>query len=136
MCGEQSHDLHSGGFGGIVHNPALALAQIISKMHNPDNSIAVPGFYDDVLSLSDEERAELKKNDILEDTLREFTDVPKSWGEEGYTLRERQSARPTLEDQRIVERLHRRRCKNSAARESDGENKLPSRLESKSRPHL
>ena len=66
-------------------------------MHNADNSIAVPGFYDDVLTLSAEERAELKKNDILEDTLREFTGVPQSWGEEGYTLRERQSARPTLE---------------------------------------
>ena len=92
-----SQDLHSGGFGGIVHNPALALAQITSKLHNPDNSIAVPGFYDDVLSLSEEERAELKKNDILESTLREVTGVPQSWGEEGYTLRERQSARPTLE---------------------------------------
>jgi acetylornithine deacetylase/succinyl-diaminopimelate desuccinylase-like protein len=92
-----SQDLHSGGFGGIVHNPALALAQIISKLHNPDNSIAVPGFYDDVLPLSPEEREELKKTDILESTLREVTGVPKSWGEAGYTLRERQSARPTLE---------------------------------------
>ncbi|HLU09931.1 MAG TPA: dipeptidase [Oceanobacillus sp.] len=92
-----SQDLHSGAFGGIVHNPALALAQIISKLHNPDNSIAVPGFYDDVLTLSEEERAELKKNDILESTLRAFTGIPQSWGEDGYTLRERQSARPTLE---------------------------------------
>lgn len=90
-------DLHSGGFGGIVHNPALALAQIIAKFHNPDNSIAVPGFYDDVLPLSDQERAELLKNDIREETLRDVTGVPRSWGEEGYTLRERQSARPTLE---------------------------------------
>jgi acetylornithine deacetylase/succinyl-diaminopimelate desuccinylase-like protein len=92
-----SQDLHSGGFGGIVHNPALALAQLISRLHNPDNSIAVPGFYDDVLSLSEAERAELKKNDILESTLRDVTGLPQSWGEEGYTLRERQSARPTLE---------------------------------------
>jgi acetylornithine deacetylase/succinyl-diaminopimelate desuccinylase-like protein len=92
-----THDLHSGGFGGIVHNPALALAQIISKFHNPDNSIAVPGFYDDVLALSEEEREELKKTDILETTLRQVTGVPQSWGEEGSTLRERQSARPTLE---------------------------------------
>jgi acetylornithine deacetylase/succinyl-diaminopimelate desuccinylase-like protein len=90
-------DLHSGAYGGIVHNPALALAQIISKLHNPDNSIAVPGFYDDVLTLSQEERAELLKNDIREETLRSVTGVPQSWGEEGYTLRERQSARPTLE---------------------------------------
>ena len=90
-------DLHSGGFGGIVHNPALALAQIISRLHNPDNSIAVPGFYDDVLALSVDERAELLKIDILEETLRSVTGIPQSWGEEGYTLRERQSARPTLE---------------------------------------
>lgn len=92
-----SQDLHSGGYGGIVHNPALALAQIVSKLHNPDNSIAVPGFYDDVLPLSDEERAELLKTDILETTLQRVTGVPQSWGEEGYTLRERQSARPTME---------------------------------------
>jgi acetylornithine deacetylase/succinyl-diaminopimelate desuccinylase-like protein len=90
-------DLHSGSYGGIVHNPALALAQIICKLHNADNSIAVPGFYDDVLSLSDEERAELLKNDIREETLRRVTGVSQSWGEDGYTLRERQSARPTLE---------------------------------------
>lgn len=92
-----AQDLHSGGFGGIVHNPALALAQIISKLHKPDNSIAVPGFYDDVLTLTPEERVELGKTDIQENTLREVTGVPASWGEEGYTLRERQSARPTME---------------------------------------
>ena len=50
-----TQDLHSGGFGGMVHNPALALAQIISKLHNPDNSVAVPGFYDDVRPLNVEE---------------------------------------------------------------------------------
>jgi len=47
-----SRDLHSGGYGGIIHNPALALAQILSKLHNADNSVAVPGFYDDVLALT------------------------------------------------------------------------------------
>jgi acetylornithine deacetylase/succinyl-diaminopimelate desuccinylase-like protein len=92
-----SHDLHSGGFGGMVHNPALALAQIISKLHNPDNSVAVPGFYDDVVPLSAEERAELAKQDISEATLKEAAGVPASWGEAAYTLRERISARPTLE---------------------------------------
>ncbi len=92
-----ARDLHSGGYGGMVHNPALALAQIISQLHNPDNSIAVPGFYDDVLLLTDEERAELAKQNIAEETLKEVTGIPASWGEAGYTLRERLGARPTLE---------------------------------------
>ncbi|MEP6989192.1 MAG: M20/M25/M40 family metallo-hydrolase, partial [Chloroflexota bacterium] len=54
-------DLHSGVYGGSVHNPVQALAEIIAQLHNPDGSVAVPGFYDDVLPLSDEERAELQK---------------------------------------------------------------------------
>ena len=90
-------DLHSGGYGGIVHNPALALAQIISKLHNPDNSVAVPGFYDDVLTLSAGEKAELAKQNIPEETIKQVTGIPASWGELGYTLRERLGARPTLE---------------------------------------
>jgi acetylornithine deacetylase/succinyl-diaminopimelate desuccinylase-like protein len=90
-------DLHSGGYGGMVHNPALALAQIIAKLHNPDNSVAIPGFYDDVLSLSADEKAELAKQDIAEDTIKQTTGIPASWGEQGFTLRERLGARPTLE---------------------------------------
>ena len=43
-------DLHSGFYGGAVHNPALALVEILAQLHNPDHSIAVPGFYDDVVS--------------------------------------------------------------------------------------
>lgn len=92
-----SHDLHSGGYGGMVHNPALALAQIISKLHNPDNSIAVPGFYDDVVTIDDTEKAEMAKQDIQESKLKEEVGVPAAWGEAGYSLRERISARPTME---------------------------------------
>ncbi|MBW4438670.1 MAG: dipeptidase [Pleurocapsa minor GSE-CHR-MK-17-07R] len=90
-------DLHSGGYGGIVHNPALALAQIIAKMHNADNSVAVPGFYDDVVQLTPADRDNLMKTDISEAALKGDTQVPQSWGEAGYTLRERLGARPTLE---------------------------------------
>lgn len=90
-------DLHSGGYGGIVHNPALALVQIISKLHNPDNSIAVPGFYDDVRALTPEEREELAKQNISEETLKHDTGIPAAWGEADYTIRERVSARPTME---------------------------------------
>ncbi len=92
-----SQDLHSGGYGGMVHNPALALAQIIGKLHNPDNSIAVPGFYDDVVPLSDEEHADLAKQDISVETLKANAGVPAAWGEAAYNLRERISARPTME---------------------------------------
>jgi acetylornithine deacetylase/succinyl-diaminopimelate desuccinylase-like protein len=90
-------DLHSGGFGGIVHNPAQALAEIIAQLHHPDGSVAVPGFYDDVLPLSDEERAELAKSAAPEDYWREMTGVPAFWGEAAYALHERIGARPTLE---------------------------------------
>lgn len=92
-----ARDLHSGLYGGAVHNPALALAQIISRLHNPDNSIAVPGFYDDVLPLTAQERADLATTDIPEDELRAETGIPLAWGETGYNLRERTTARPTME---------------------------------------
>lgn len=90
-------DLHSGGYGGMVHNPALALVQIISKLHNPDHSIAVPGFYDDVLALTPDEREELAKQNIPESSLKQDTGIPAAWGEADFTLRERISARPTME---------------------------------------
>jgi acetylornithine deacetylase/succinyl-diaminopimelate desuccinylase-like protein len=90
-------DLHSGGYGGAVHNPALALVQILSKMHNADNSVAIPGFYNAVVPLTAVDREALKATDITEDTLKAQTSVPASWGEAGYTLRERIGARPTFE---------------------------------------
>lgn len=90
-------DLHSGFYGGAVHNPALALVEILSKLHNPDHSIAIPGFYDDVVALTDAERAEVAKTDISDDQLMAATGVPAIWGEEAYTIKERVSARPTLE---------------------------------------
>lgn len=90
-------DLHSGAFGGSVHNPAQALAEILAKLHAEDGSIAVPGFYDDVLPLSDEERAELKKTDWPLEAWSQATGLQHPWGEAQFTLRERVSARPTLE---------------------------------------
>lgn len=90
-------DLHSGFFGGAVHNPALALAEILTQLHNPDHSIAVPGFYDDVVNLTDAERAEMAKTATSEDDLKQATGVPATWGEADYSIGERVSARPTLE---------------------------------------
>lgn len=92
-----AHDLHSGGYGGTVHNPAQALAEIITALHNPDGSINVPGFYDDVLTLSAEERVELAKTNWTDEYWKEATGAPQPWGEEAYNFHERTGARPTLE---------------------------------------
>ena len=91
-------DLHSGHYGGTVHNPVQALAEIIAQLHNPDGSVAVPGFYDDVLALDDAERADLEKVlPWIEAEWRTVAAAPQSWGEFQYNLHERIGARPTLE---------------------------------------
>ena len=91
-------DLHSGHYGGTVHNPIQALAEIITQLHNPDGSVSVPGFYDDVLPLDEEERAELEKAlPWIETEWKTVANAPKQWGEAQYNLHERIGARPTLE---------------------------------------
>jgi acetylornithine deacetylase/succinyl-diaminopimelate desuccinylase-like protein len=90
-------DLHSGLWGGAVHNPALALVEILGKLYNPDNTIAVPGFYDDVVPLTAEERAMIAKTDLTEEQYKQSTGVTAVWGDANYNIRERISARPTLD---------------------------------------
>lgn len=90
-------DLHSGFWGGAAHNPALALVEILGSLYNADNTIAVAGFYDDVVELSADERAMLNKNPLSEEQFKQSTGVPAVWGDERYTIRERVSARPTLD---------------------------------------
>ena len=90
-------DLHSGMYGGTVHNPAQALAEILIKLHHADHSVAVPGFYDDVLLLNDDERAEIARLPWTEVDWQGETGAPAPWGEAEYNLRERIGARPTLE---------------------------------------
>lgn len=90
-------DLHSGLWGGAAHNPALALVEILGKLFNDDNTIAVPGFYDDVVPLSDEERAMIAKTDLSAEQFIHVTGVPEMWGDLEYTIRERIAARPTLD---------------------------------------
>lgn len=97
-----STDLHSGQFGGTVHNPAQALARIIAKLHNENGTITVPGFYDDVLPLGEEERAALNANGIDPEEWKKLSGAPELWGEAEYTLVERIGARPTLEVNGIV----------------------------------
>ena len=90
-------DLHSGLWGGAAHNPALALVEILGKLYNPDNTIAVPGFYDDVVPLTPEEREMIAKTELTEEQYKAVTGVPAAWGDANYTIRERISARPTLD---------------------------------------
>lgn len=91
------HDLHSGSYGGVVHNPAQVLADLISKMHDENGAVALPGFYDLVEPLSESERAELSKFSTSTDEYLAQTGVPALWGEKEFTPNERIGARPTLE---------------------------------------
>jgi acetylornithine deacetylase/succinyl-diaminopimelate desuccinylase-like protein len=91
------HDLHSGVFGGVVHNPAQVLCELIAGMHDDQGRVTLPGFYDKVRPLDDEERAELARLPIDESFYLQQTGAPALWGEVGYTPVERIGARPTLE---------------------------------------
>lgn len=91
------HDLHSGGAGGIVHNPAQALAELIAAMHDADGRVTLPGFYDSVRSLSAEEHADFARLPHSEADYMKLTGAPALWGEAEYTPAERLGARPTLE---------------------------------------
>ncbi|MFN3741855.1 MAG: dipeptidase [Anaerolineales bacterium] len=92
-----AHDLHSGVYGGVVHNPAQALAELIAGMHDAEGRVTLPGFYDKVRPLSDDERAELARLPIGDEFFLEQTGAPALYGEAGYTAVERVGARPTLE---------------------------------------
>ena len=92
-----SHDLHSGLFGGIVRNPANTLMTLIAGMKDADGRITLPGFYDKVRALDEEERAQLARLPVTEDVLMRQTGASTLWGEKGYTPVERLGARPTLD---------------------------------------
>src|SRR5687767_8404417 len=90
-------DLHSGSFGGAVANPAMVLCQILAQMKDKGGRVKIPGFYDSVRALRDEERAEFKKLPFNETRYRKELGAPKLFGETGYTTLERVWARPTFE---------------------------------------
>lgn len=92
-----ARDLHSGSYGGSVHNPIQALAEIISKLHDDFGWVQIPGFYDRVSSMSAAERALLRQVPYSDEQWVAETGAPKSWGEPDYTLLERMTARPTCE---------------------------------------
>jgi acetylornithine deacetylase/succinyl-diaminopimelate desuccinylase-like protein len=91
------HDLHSGSYGGTVANPIHALARIIDSMHDDDGRVTVEGFYDDVRSLTDEEREQMARVPFEEAEYLTETGSPRLFGEPGFTRHERAWARPTLE---------------------------------------
>ena len=91
------HDLHSGIYGGVVHNPAQALCELIAGMHDDEGKVTLPGFYDEVRLIDDQEREELSRLPMGEAFYIQQTGAPALWGEEMYSPVERTGARPTLE---------------------------------------
>ncbi len=92
-----NRDLHSGVYGGAVANPATILCQMISSLHDENNHITIPGFYDDVIDLSQEERKALNDAPFDLDEYKKDLSVDEVWGEKGYSTIERTGIRPTLE---------------------------------------
>jgi acetylornithine deacetylase/succinyl-diaminopimelate desuccinylase-like protein len=90
-------DLHSGSYGGAVQNPANALAQILAGLKGPDGRVRIPGFYDDVVPLSDADRASLAALPFDEAAYQAKLGLPALLGEVGYTTLERRGVRPTLD---------------------------------------
>ncbi len=90
-------NLHSGLYGGSVHNTTQALCEILASMHDKDGHVTIEGFYEDVRQLDDDERDLLKKVPFGENEWRDETGAPQPWGESNFSLVERIGARPTLE---------------------------------------
>lgn len=91
-------DLHSGHWGGSVHNPIQALSEILAQLHDEDGTVTVPGFYDDVDDVTARDRALLEKAEpFLQAEWDDVVGAPAVWGEPAYILPERLGARPTLE---------------------------------------
>jgi len=90
-------DLHSGGYGGAVQNPANALAQILAALKGPDGRIRIPGFYDAVVALTEEERAAMAELPFDEEAYRRESHIGELVGEVGYSTLERRATRPTLD---------------------------------------
>ncbi len=90
-------DLHSGEYGGVVHNPAQVISELIAGLHSDSGRVALPGFYDRVRDLDDRERSRLSALPIDERSFLEQAGVFAAWGEAGYSAQERIGSRPTLE---------------------------------------
>ena len=92
-----NRDLHSGVYGGAVANPITILAKMIASCHDENNHITIPGFYDDVVEASPEERKLMAAAPFDEEEYKKDLGVKELWGEKGFTSNERTGIRPTLE---------------------------------------
>lgn len=92
-----NRDLHSGLYGGAVANPINVLSKMIASLHDENNHITIPGFYDNVEELSKEERAEMAKAPFSLENYKNALDIDAVYGEKGFTTNERNSIRPTLD---------------------------------------
>ncbi|MGV6845967.1 MAG: dipeptidase [Lutibacter sp.] len=92
-----NRDLHSGLYGGAVANPINILTKMIASLHDENNHITIPGFYDDVLNLSNEERVEMAKAPFSLTEYKNALNINDVYGESGYSTNERNSIRPTLD---------------------------------------
>jgi acetylornithine deacetylase/succinyl-diaminopimelate desuccinylase-like protein len=90
-------DLHSGTYGGAVANPITVLSKMIASVHDENNHITIPGFYDDVVVAGAEERALINKAPFDEKEYKDEIGIKELWGEKGFTTYERTGIRPTLE---------------------------------------
>ncbi len=90
-------DLHSGSYGGTVRNPGNALAEIIASLTDQEGRCRVPGFYDAVIDLEEDERRGFAALGYTDEILCKETGAPEAWGEQGYTTLERMWARPTCD---------------------------------------
>ena len=92
-----NRDLHSGVYGGAVANPITILAKMIASLHDENNHITIPGFYDDVVVATTEERKKMAVAPYDEKEYKDDLGVKELWGEKGFTTNERTGIRPTIE---------------------------------------
>ncbi|MGZ3880031.1 MAG: dipeptidase [Flavisolibacter sp.] len=92
-----NRDLHSGTYGGAVANPAVILSKMIASLHDENNHVTIPGFYDDVVEATKEERELMSKAPYSEDEYKKDLGVKELWGETGFATNERTGIRPTIE---------------------------------------
>jgi acetylornithine deacetylase/succinyl-diaminopimelate desuccinylase-like protein len=90
------HDLHSGNFGGGVHNPLQALCEMIARLHDSHGRVAIPGFYDEVRRWDEDERAFMARTGPTDQQILQDAKVERGWGESGFNLYERTTIRPAL----------------------------------------
>jgi acetylornithine deacetylase/succinyl-diaminopimelate desuccinylase-like protein len=92
-----NRDLHSGLYGGAVANPINVLSKMIASLHNENGTINIPGFYNDVIQVSNSDRKEMAKAPFNLEEYQSDLSIKEVYGEDGFTTNERNSIRPTLD---------------------------------------